>query len=279
MEERAVESVDFLRMAIPAALSVVALIGIGLWQAHQAIVSGTPVSATNRTITSLPERATTPYGSIDWQTPITDSPASVENSGEAKEDKDGIGNIAGNVVGTLVGSYTTLAEAGAYTPAEGEKIAEDIATSLRANVSYETYGVSDLKTDTDASYDRMLAYRSDLRLALEPLLKNPGYELGLFATYIETRDTKYTDLLKAAAENYREAVGNAAKVVVPKDAATEHVGILNALSEFGATVEAMAAHADDAFAAAALLRTYSESEAGLMTSFNTLAIYYTSKKP
>ncbi|MBI4133232.1 hypothetical protein HY478_01315, partial [Candidatus Uhrbacteria bacterium] len=128
------------------------------------------------------------------------------------------------------------------------------------------------------SYDRMLAYRSNLRVALEPLLKNPGYELSLFATYVETRDSKYIDLLKTASKNYREAVSNAAKVVVPRDAVSAHVGILNALSEFGATVETMANHGDDAFASAALLQTYTKNEARLFASFESLASYYRNKK-
>ena len=41
----------------------------------------------------------------------------------------------------------------------------------------------------------------------------------------------------------------------------------------------MAEHADDAIAAAALLRPYNESEARMMSSFNTLAQYYKSKLP
>ena len=227
-----------------------------------------PVSASNVT--------RTPYGSINWQTPLPE-----ETSGESgnEADPDGIGNIADNVVGTLVGSYVTLAESGSYTPEEGEKIAEDIATSLKASVSYPTYRAADLKTDTDTSYDRMLDYRNDLRAALEPLLGNPGYELNIFANYIETRDKNYTDQLKATAQNYRVATENSAKVVVPEDALSYHVGILNALSEFGVIVERLSQHADDAFASAALLRTYQSSEAHMMVSFNSLAMYYTSKQP
>ena len=114
----------------------------------------------------------------------------------------------------------------------------------------------------------MLAYRNDLRIALEPLLKNTDYELGLFANYIETRDTHYTDLLRTTAENYRAAIANAAHVVVPKDALAEHVGILNALSEFSSVVERMIEYADDPFASAALLRTYNETESRLFSSFD-----------
>ena len=264
-----------MRIKVVAALSVVVLVVIAFAQGYSKISQGgytlsavnVPVSASNVT--------RTPYGSINWQTPLPE-----ETSGESgnEADPDGIGNIADNVVGTLVGSYVTLAESGSYTPEEGEKIAEDIAASLKASVSYPIYSQSDVKTDTDTSYERMLTYRNDLRIALEPLLGNPGYELGLFANYIESKDPIYTDRLKTASENYRKAVAGAAAVIVPVDAAHEHIGILNALSEFGTIVERMAGHADDAFAAAALLQTYNTAEQTMMTSFNALALYKKNKK-
>lgn len=220
--------------------------------------------------------ARTPYGGINWQAPLSEGSSATSDSVMAI-DQDGISNIGENVMGALVGSYVTLAESGSYTPEEGGKIAEDIAASLKASVSYLVYSQIDIKIDTDTSYERMLTYRNDLRIALEPLLKNPGYELGLFATYIESRDARYLEQLKETAINYRLAIENAANVVVPEDAASQHVGILNALSEFGAIVERLSKHADDAFASAALLRTYNDSEANLVVSFDSLASYYKSK--
>ena len=272
MEERAESSVAFSHMAILAALSVVALISISSWQAWKIVTKGNTVSAVNSAPAELPSKAATPWRGVDWQAPLGDSVLAPDSV-----DKDGIANIEGNVVGALLGSYATLTENGLYTPADGEKIAADIAATRRANMSYPTYSASDITTDPDTSYERMLTYRADLRQALEPLLANPGYELGLFANYIESRDTTYTDRLKQAAKNYQAAFENASHVVVPKDALAYHVGILNALSEFGATVEAMAEHADDAFASAALLSTYDASERNLMTSFDALASYQKNK--
>ena len=258
-----------------AALSVTVLVGIVIWQVGQALTNGNTVSAVNRTASETSERAGTPYGSVNWQAPLEAAllTGQAPSSGNTEEGEDGIGNIAENVLGALVGSYSALAETGSYTPEEGEKIAGGIAESLRANVSYASYSEADVQIDEDTSYKRMLAYRSDLREALEPLLKNPGYELRIFANYIETRDTKHIAQLKEASQNYGDAVEHAAKVVVPKDAVSYHVGILNALSEFGATIKAMTEHADDAFASAALLRTYNSAELKLFTSFNALASY------
>lgn len=283
MEERAKDGVAFSHMAVLAAISVVTLISIGSLQAWKVIAKGNSVSVASNAPIELASKATTPWEGINWQAPL---PAGVYDEGgltpsasaEATADKDGLSNIEGNVVGALLGSYTVLAESGLYTPEGGEKIAEDIATTLRAKVSYPTYAAVDLKTDTDISYNRMLVYRSDLREALEPLLANPGYELSLFANYIESRDTIYTDRLRQAAKNYRAAVENAAIITVPEDALSYHVGILNSLSEFGATIEAMANHADDAFASVALLATYNTSERNLMTSFDSLASYQKSKR-
>ncbi len=41
----------------------------------------------------------------------------------------------------------------------------------------------------------------------------------------------------------------------------------------------MSKHADDPFASVALLRSYNEAEADILTSFNALTTYYKSKSP
>lgn len=263
-------------MGTLASLSVAVLCGIGIWQIYGALTKGGHVVSATNGSSKTTAQARTPFGGIDWQVP-----ASLDASSTSKNraDADGISNIGDNVVGALVDSYVTLQKSGVYTPDEGARVAENIAESLRAHVSFETYSAGDIKTDTDTSYDRMLRYRSDLRIALEPLLKNTAYELSLFASYIDTHDKTYIAGLKTAAGHYQDAVTNAANVVVPRDALSHHIGILNSLSEFGATISAMADNADDPFASAALLRTYNSAEAQMLTSFNTLAMYEKAKKP
>ncbi|MBI2610651.1 hypothetical protein HYW60_01805 [Candidatus Kaiserbacteria bacterium] len=265
-------------MKIVAALAVAALLIVAFAQGYKTVSQGGRfVSAKNGGV-STSNIARTPYGSINWQVPLTgDSPDALSLAG-TPEDEDGISHIAENVIGALVGSYATLAESGSYTTEEGEKIAKDIAGSLKASVSYEAYDGRDIKTDADISYERMLAYRNDLRIALEPLLKNPGYELELFATYIETHDARYLEQLKSAAKNYRAGIENTANIVVPEDALSEHIGVLNALSEFAAVVERLTEYSDDPFASAALLRTYNETELRLFSSFDALATYEKQKQ-
>jgi len=265
-------------MAAVAALSVVALVAVVAWQIGHAVGGNTPtLSATNQVLP--PAEAHTPFSSINWQGPLpSNAGADTSASAEATQDKDGISNIADNVAGTLVDTYSALVSAGAYTPEAGQQVASDIGASLRANISYRTYTSDDIKADADTSYARMLTYRADMQLALGPLLKNNGYELKLFSSYIDTGDKKYIAQLKSAAQNYRDAAKNAAKVVVPLDAVLHHVAILNALNGFAATVDNLALHADDAFASAALLQTYTNAESDVLASFSALATYEKSKQ-
>ncbi|MBI4133727.1 hypothetical protein HY478_03870 [Candidatus Uhrbacteria bacterium] len=274
MEEREEKRVSFLHMGILAAISVLALVAVSAFQIRDALQGeGRNLSAKNAEL-PISTRAKTPFDGIDWQAPV----ANATSTEIDRPDEDGIANIGANVVSTLVDSYVALQENGEDSLERREGIAQDIGASLGATVSHKTYAEGDVKTDADTSYDRMLKYRNDLRIALEPLLKNPEYELKLFATYIETGNRANTDQLTAAAKNYRETAANVSRVVVPKDALSQHLAILNALSSFGATIDAMAVHADDPFAAAALLQTYAGSEKDLFTSFDALATYYRTKK-
>jgi hypothetical protein len=179
----------------------------------------------------------------------------------------------------LLGAYVQIRQGGAYTPNQGQKAAEALAPYVRAPIEFTSYQTSDIQTDSDISYKRMLAYRSDLRASLAPLLKNTKPEYAIFALYASTKDPKYLSELKSVAENYRDASGATARVIAPSDAVPYHIAILNALQEFAATLDAMATHADDPFASVALLRTYDQAESDVLTSFNALATYYKSKTP
>ena len=205
-----------------------ALVGVGAWQIWGAVHGGEALRAENMTITPLAEQARTPFSGLDWQSEFVSeagvAPAAADlppkpraggGSGVAK-DKDGLSNIAGNVTGVLLESYATLAESGEYTSDAGERIAGDVAESLRARVSYKTYGANDVTTTSDTSYDRMLTYRGDMQVALGPLLKNTEYELNIFARYIESGDADNLAQLQRTAENYRAATEQAAKLTVPR---------------------------------------------------------------
>jgi hypothetical protein len=123
----------------------------------------------------------------------------------------------------------------------------------------------------------MLAYRSDLRIALQPLLENDGSELEIYGKYVETSDPAHLEKLREAAERYRAAAEAAAAMTVPRDAVSYHKDILNAMEQFAATLDAMAKYADDPFASVALLRSYNAAEARMFTTFDALGNYYGQK--
>ena len=270
MEERAKTGVSFSPIVVLAALSVMALIGVSAWQGFSSWKSS---QVTSGDLNEIRVTTNSAKSRVDWQRAFADT---LEDSAASStiDDPDGLSNIGGNVMGTLLGAYATMKDAGTYTQSRGEEIAGAIAEDLRASISYRMYSASDAQIDESVSLPRMLAYRNDMRVAFEPLLLNSMYELEIFAYYLDTHDAQYLEELRRVAENYRTATENVLGVTVPKDAVSYHVGTLNALSEFEAVLNAMAAHADDPFATAALLRTFNEAEAGMFFSFNSLAGYF-----
>lgn len=253
-------------MKAAAAISIVALVTVSVWQVAGLWKSnGEELTAKNEVLPVTMGKTAMPDGRIDWQRNL---------DGLSTEDPDGLSNIGENVLGTLIGSYVAMKDAGTYTPSEGAKIAEAIAADLHADISFRMYGESDISIDPEISLARMLSYRNDMRIALEPLLQNSAYELEVFGGYLETKDEKYLAEFEAIIRNYSAATEKAARVVVPKDAAKYHIGVLNALSEFGATLQQMATYVNDPFASAALLRTFNSAEAHMLTSFDALAGYF-----
>lgn len=253
------------QIGITAALSIVALIGVALWQLTASLNADNPARFTFK---GARQAAGVNAG------PANESGAQATSS--APNDFSGIGSAA---FGTLIDTYVSLKRSGAYTPAEGEAIASTVADSVTASVSYIPYSEDGLTIDPDTSYNRMLAYRSDLRSALAPLLLNTKPELGVFDRYVESGDQSALTELTAIAGRYRAAADKMMSVSVPKDATGRHVEIANSLLQFAATLEAMTRNASDAMATLALLRTYNTAEQNVLTSFDALAMYERSKTP
>lgn len=263
------------RLSTLAALSIVVLLFALVWQVRHLFLA-----------------LTTPTSYVAVQAPSAEAVADAELQQEmlllglatttdpsATSDTDPIAMIGPVVVAQLAGQYAGLLDAGTYSPEKAEAAAGDIARNVRAAVPYKTYVAGDFKTDTDISYDRMLVYRSDLREALSPLLKNTESELEIFAKYIETSDPAHLEKLSIAAANYRAAASTAAALTIPRDAINYHRDILNAMEQFSATLDALVKNADDAFASVALLRTYNSAEERMFFSFDALGDYYGQKLP
>lgn len=154
---------------------------------------------------------------------------------------------------------------------------QDFGAKIKPPVDYRTYAAGDISTVSDTSKDRVLSYRADLRTALEPLLENKEYELDVFAKYVDTKDTKYLQDLRLASQNYKRAIVNTEKVVAPADAASYQAAILTAMSEFSATLDALADNATDPFASSALLRTFTDAQDNMVASFNSIGKYASQK--
>ncbi len=263
------------RIAIFARVSIALLVLVSVWRISTMLM---PLSAGSAPV-AFAASAKVTHSDVNWQKDLLDVSGATPVPVHDSTDPDGISNIAGNVVGALAESYALMQQKGTYTEAKGEQVAQDVGTTLQAKVSHQTLAPADFQTVSDTSFARMLTYRTDMRTALSPLLKNPDYELKLYANYVASHDSSYLTKLKAEIANYQASVANAQKVVVPADLLSYHVAAVNSLSAFSATLESMIANADDPFASAALLRTYQDDEQTMLNAFNSLAQYERAKKP
>jgi len=250
---------------ITAALSAVALIAVLGWQIARSVGAQNShppiVSSVNGAFFSASSSA--PSGATDAVASSTDA----------------LSSLGSTVIQQLEGAYAQLLAAGEYSSTTAVQAGRSLAPYISANVQYPAFTSADIKTDSDTSYKRMLQYRSDLQTSLAPLLQNTQPEYEIFAYYVQTKDAGYLTKLEAAAENYRAAASSTATVLVPKDAVGVQVGMLNAMEEFAATLDAMSAHASDPFASAALLENYNQAENDMVSAFNALANYAKSKTP
>lgn len=192
---------------------------------------------------------------------------------------DPLSQIGPSIMNSLATSYVQMQQNGTYSSENAEAAGKSLAPYLTAGVSYPAFTATDISTDSDTSYTRMMKYRADLRTSLAPLLNNTEPEFEIFAYYVDTHDASYLRKLQQVADDFRAAASSTALVVAPADAVNYHVAILNAMEEFAATLDAMATHADDPFASVALLSGYNKAESDMLASFNSLTIYYKSKLP
>lgn len=193
-------------------------------------------------------------------------------------DPYGPSQITDNTARTLAAQYAQIQKNGAMTSAQKTQAAQDLGATLKAHITYTAYTASNIKTDTDTSYARMLTYRGALQTSLAPLLDNTTPELDLLTGYIQTKDPHYLTQLQKAAATYKLVAVKTAHILVPTDAVNIHIGILNAMQQFAATLTQMVASADDPFVEATLLNTYMASQQEMFSSFNDLYGYYKSKQ-
>ncbi|OGG69134.1 hypothetical protein A3F27_03440 [Candidatus Kaiserbacteria bacterium RIFCSPHIGHO2_12_FULL_53_13] len=263
----------FSPIVVSAAVSVAALLVVFGWQSTRTLQAG---NAGVRAVNAYLSGEERPLF-LQEQSGSTSTPAGSANA--TSPDPNDFSNVGNEALGQLVGTYVALKKSGGYTAEQGESVANDVASAMQVRVSYVPYKEGDIKTDADTSYKRLLAYRSDLREALRPLLQNTESELDIFARYIDTHDKHNLTVLGEVAQRYKEAADNAARMIVPEDASVYHVGIENALLQFAITLEALVKNADDPMATLALLRSYGNAERDVFMSFDALASYQKRKIP
>jgi hypothetical protein len=262
----------FSHLTISAMISVIAVVALVGWRFGGFMypsTTDTVVAETTDEITGTPM-----YGQEAGTDAIFTTPDVATSSSP-----EYIARLGDNIVGTLASYYTVLSANGIYTPQMGDMVAASLVPDLlQTRVAYSMYDARSIPTDPDTSPRRMTMYRTDLQKSLAPLKKNTEYEFKIFATYTASQDPKYLAQLKVAAQNYRDAAALTAKVVVPADAVTDQVGILNAMLQFAATLDAMADNANDAMTSLVLVNTYNEAESDMFASFNALNAYYAKKQ-
>lgn len=242
-------------ISITAALSLGVLVLVSAWSMTRQVDAGAPTPVA-QTTAALGSGASLPQIGTATNVAPTD-----------------LSNFAPQVVGLLATEYAQMQKDGSYTPEAAAAAAQGIAPAIKAPVTYKTFSIADLKTTQDTSYAGMQRYQSELRSALAPLSKNTTPEISIFALYTQTGDQKYLDELRAVAGEYQNAASSAAAVEVPQDAVAYHIGILNAMEEFAATLSALAQNASDPITTMALLNTYNGAEADMVSSFDGFASY------
>jgi hypothetical protein len=254
------------RLGITAAFSIVALISAIGWNVYAIIaIKNRDLNVIARQKESAPNESSTILDeNID-----PNGFGLIDKSSEAND----ISSIGPSVVGQLAANYFALQSQGMYTPELGKQIAAEMAPHVRTDVPFHTYSVADIKIKIDKSDMGINKYHNDMRTALAPLSKNKRLELEIYAMYVDTQDTKYLDQLRTAAINYRLAADATAKVLVPQDARSYHIALLNALQEFASVLDAMADNAEDPITSAALLRSYNQAEENIFASFGSLITY------
>ena len=234
----------------------------------------------------LPEEDTDDDGIPDWQEaligtdPNDPDPAGTGVTTHATQVRAATStrfDLSAEVGERILSAYTELKETGSYNEERGARLGENIAYNLAVATPFVPYTADDVATDADTSYDRTLTYREDMRKTLEPLLSLGEAEFVLYGRFIESGDIEALQEINASAVVYEDVAAAAAELTVPVDALDKHLAVTNALGYFAEVLRNMAKYAYDPIASLSLLRSYTEADAYITTTFNTLSNYYVLK--
>lgn len=187
-------------------------------------------------------------------------------------------SLGPQIMNQILVSYETLKQSGQFSSTTASIMGDQISASTPSHAQYTPITRADIRTSPDTSKKAMLAYRAQLQKALKPLLANSQSEIGLFSQYESTENTAYLTELSAESQNYILAASNTKVVVAPQDAQDIHIGIINAMNEFSATLDTMTQEANDPIGSAAALKMFSQAHSDMVTSFGALATYINTKQ-
>ncbi len=230
------------------------------------------VNASRQEYVSVPQSAITAQvgsGNIANISPVTESAAIATSD---------IAQVGPEIVGQLVQQYQQMKASGTYSPEAAGQAAQQLARAVSVLVPYKQYTVSNLHTSSDTSYAGMLAYRAALKQALAPMIGIKDLEIAVFAKYSANKNPVYLNQLNSIITTYNSSTAAAAAVQVPQDAVPYHLAILNAMGQFSSTLQALVDNANDPITTVTLLRSYNDAEGAMVSSFNSLALYYAHHK-
>ena len=179
----------------------------------------------------------------------------------------------------IFANYGILKKQGGFSSSTADALGVQVAEAIKPNIYFEPLTARSLNIVQDTSYNRMIAYRTDLQTAFKPLLENKESEISIIGSYEQSKSASDLDKLRDVAANYDAAASAAAKVAVPSDAVTYHLAVINSLREFSATLNAFSDYATNSITSAAVLMSYNQAEQNVTSSFSALAKYFTTKQP
>lgn len=187
------------------------------------------------------------------------------------------GTFSDTVAEEFLNGYFSLKESGSFTNENAAKVGSFLAENLRVPIGFTLHGENELTLSAETSKERVLQYRSDMREALSVLINGSPPEFEIFALYVETKNPQRLLELETSAKRYREAEKKTLAVIVPKDAATLHIRVTNALGGYATAVEQLVRSIDSPVTTLGVLRTYNEAEREMLYAFDALASYYVQK--
>jgi hypothetical protein len=215
-------------------------------------------------------------GTPDWQDELARTGFSISTStATSTPDDDPVAAMGSRLLNSLLSGYDSLQQLDSYTPAQGEELVGALTSNFKAPGVTVMHTKSELTLDSGSSQERIMTYRSDMRMAMFELVDLTAEpEFSLFAYFVQTNDRKWLEELSKAAQRYRIAEQNLMKVSVPESAADVHLRAVNAIAVYAQTLERLVRFANDPLASMALLRTYNESEREYLLAFDALAKFY-----